>query len=205
MKHRNLLALWMIFSIVSCNHPDANQMKGGDKGRKKVFTIQEPSYIEDTPELYDQINRSAPSYQPQIEERNPEPTIEKTGNVIPMVKNSGVYYVETKVNGIPLKFIFDTGASNICISVAEAKVLYRQGTIDERDFLGTTSFQDATGAISEGMKINLKEVEIGDITLENIEALVVNNEQAPLLLGQSVLERFGSVTIDYKNQKITLE
>lgn len=198
MKKR-LLALWMIFSIVSCNHPDANQIKGGDKGRKKAF------YIEEDFSLYDQSVEAAPSYQPQVEEHKPEPTIEKTGNVIPMQKSSGVYYIDTKVNGIPLKFIFDTGASNICISIAEAKFLYKQGTIDKEDFLGITNFQDATGTISEGMKINLKEVKIGDITLENIEALVVNNEEAPLLLGQSVLERFGRVTIDYKIQQIILE
>jgi aspartyl protease family protein len=116
---------------------------------------------------------------------------------------NGVKYVWIEVNGIRLRFIFDTGASNICISEAEAITLYKQGTLTEDDILETQSFQDATGTISNGTKIILREVKIGNQKLENIEALVVSNFQAPLLLGQSALERFDNIRIDNKNRQIT--
>jgi aspartyl protease family protein len=119
-----------------------------------------------------------------------------------MEVQNGVRYVWIEINGIKLKFIFDTGASSICISPAEATVLYRQGTLTEEDIIGTQSFQDATGRISEGARINLREVKIGNIVLENIEATVIDNVNAPLLLGQTVFERFGKIEIDNENNEI---
>lgn len=64
------------------------------------------------------------------------------------------------------------------------------------------SFQDATGQTSEGAKINLRTVKIGNIVLENIEATIIDNVDAPLLLGQTVLERFGKIEIDHENNEI---
>jgi aspartyl protease family protein len=45
----------------------------------------------------------------------------------------------------------------------------------------------------------LKQIEIGTLTLKNVNASVVHNQQAPLLLGQSALGKFGKVEIDNKN------
>ena len=53
--------------------------------------------------------------------------------------------------------------------------------------------------------INLPEVKVGDVVLKNIEASVSHSQQAPLLLGQSVLERFGTVTIDNINSKLIIK
>ena len=110
--------------------------------------------------------------------------------------------VPINVNGLDLEFIFDTGASTICISSAEALVMLRQGKITEEDVLGQSQFQDATGGISVGTIIRLRSIEIGGITLHNVEANVVDNIQAPLLLGQTALSKFGKVTIDYDNNTI---
>jgi aspartyl protease family protein len=41
--------------------------------------------------------------------------------------------------------------------------------------------------------------------LRNVDASVVHNQQAPLLLGQSVLERFGTITIDNINSKLIIK
>ena len=121
---------------------------------------------------------------------------------ITMERHGNVYYVPGKVNGLSMKFIFDTGASSICISAAEAAVMVRQGQITKDDILGQQQFQDATGGISVGTIIRLKTVEIGGIVLHNVEANVVDNIQAPLLLGQTALIKFGKVTIDYNNNTI---
>lgn len=119
-----------------------------------------------------------------------------------MVKEGGVYMVPIKVNGLDLRFIFDTGASSICISAAEAAVMVRQGRITEDDILGQQKFQDATGGVSVGTVIRLQTVEIGGIVLHGVEANVVDNIQAPLLLGQTALSKLGKVTIDYNNNTI---
>ena len=80
--------------------------------------------------------------------------------------------------------------------------MVRQGQITEEDILGQQQFQDATGGISVGTIIRLKTVEIGGIVLHNVEANVVDNIQAPLLLGQTALSKFGKVTINYNDNTI---
>lgn len=126
-------------------------------------------------------------------------------NILEMEIENGVRYVWIEVNGIRLRFIFDTGASSICLSQVEATVLYKQGTLKREDIIGTEYFQDATGRISEGTKINLRSVKVGEIELRNVEATVIDNIDAPLLLGQTVLERFGSIEIDNDNSVIILK
>lgn len=119
-----------------------------------------------------------------------------------MEKAGGVYLVPIKVNGLDLKFIFDTGASSISLSSAEALVMLRQGLITQNDVVGQQQFQDATGGVSVGTVVLLRTVQIGDIILENVEASIVDNIQAPLLLGQTALAKFGKVTIDYNHNTI---
>lgn len=134
-------------------------------------------------------------------EREEERSI-RQGTRVHMVHEGGVYYVPIVVDGLPLRFIFDTGASNICISSAEAATLYKQGLLTEDDIKGTERMLDATGNVSVGAVVNLKTVTIGDITLHNVEAIVTENLSAPLLLGQSALSKFGRISIDYENNLI---
>lgn len=126
----------------------------------------------------------------------------RRGTKVKMEAAGGVYLVPITVNGLDLKFIFDTGASSICISSAEATVMVRQGKITRDDILGQQQFQDATGGISVGTIVNLKTVEIGGIVLHDVEATVVDNIQAPLLLGQTALAKFGKISIDYDDLTI---
>jgi aspartyl protease family protein len=111
--------------------------------------------------------------------------------------------IHVKLNGMSLDMIFDTGASFTCITLAETKYLYDKGSLTDDDFLGQTQYQTADGNISAGLRINLREVSIGDnITLRNIEALVVENQQAPLLLGQSVMKMFREISVDRENKVV---
>lgn len=121
---------------------------------------------------------------------------------VSMRKEGGVYLVPIIVNGLNLDFIFDTGASSISLSSAEAMVMLRQGQITQEDIVGQQQFTDATGGVSVGTIVLLRKVQIGDIILENVEATVVDNIQAPLLLGQTALAKFGKVTIDYNHNTI---
>lgn len=117
---------------------------------------------------------------------------------------SGVYEVPCDINGLPLKFIFDTGASTVSISSVEASFMLKNGYLKKEDIRGKEYFSTATGEIREGTVINLREIEVGDAVLRNVEASVAHNQQAPLLLGQSVLERFGTITIDNINSKLII-
>lgn len=124
---------------------------------------------------------------------------------VKMEKVNGVYQIPVDVNGVRMHFIFDTGASIISISETEANFLYKQGKLTDDDIRGTASFTDANGDISEGTIIILKTVKIGERILNDIEASVVHNLQAPLLFGQSALERFGRISIDNNKSEIVFE
>jgi aspartyl protease family protein len=124
---------------------------------------------------------------------------------IKMMNDGGVYKVPVEVNNTKMDFIFDTGASSVCISETEARFLIKQGTLNEDDVIGETSFSDANGDVSSGMRIKLKSVQIGGRTLYNVEALIVPNDKAPLLLGQTVLAQFGKISIDYQRGIISFE
>jgi aspartyl protease family protein len=125
--------------------------------------------------------------------------------VIRMEKESGVYKIPVNINGIDMSFIFDTGAGMISISNIEASFLYKQGKITMEDVIGKGNFVDANGIISEGTIIRLKKVTIGNRTIYDIEASVVDNSISPLLFGQSALEQFGEISINYGNNTITFE
>ena len=124
---------------------------------------------------------------------------------VPMRRDGGVCYVLVKINGVDMEVIFDTGASDVVISSVEALFLLKQGKLTEDDILGTSYYQVANGGISSGTVIRLRSVQIGDRILSDVRATVVDNMDAPLLLGQSALDRFSSVSIDYKNNVINIE
>lgn len=129
----------------------------------------------------------------------------KDKTVIKMVEKGGVYTIPCKINGSSMEFIFDTGASDITISLTEAMFLYKQGTLRDEDFLGTQQYIIANGSVEEGTVINLSTVEIGNKVLHNVQASIVHNMEAPLLLGQSAFKKYGKISIDYTRNEITFE
>ena len=124
---------------------------------------------------------------------------------IKMERENGVLVVPVKVNGVQMSFIFDTGASDITISQTEAQFLAKQGLLTEKDIIGTQQYQIADGSMSEGTIILLREVKIGDRTINDVKASVIKSQNAPLLLGQTALSQFGKVSLDYKNGYIIFE
>lgn len=124
---------------------------------------------------------------------------------VPFTRSGGVTKVKCNINGLPLSFIFDTGASTVSISSLEATFMYKNDYLSDKDIIGRSTFVDANGDISVGTVINLSKVSFGGLELTNVKASVVSNDNAPLLLGQSVLNRLGKIEIDYENSilKIT--
>lgn len=94
---------------------------------------------------------------------------------------------------------------SVTISSVEAQFMLKNGYLKSEDIKGKEYFTVATGEIGEGTIIRLKEIKVGDAVLRNVDASVAHNQQAPLLLGQSVLERFGTITIDNINSKLIIK
>jgi clan AA aspartic protease (TIGR02281 family) len=131
-------------------------------------------------------------------------TLSFSQTIVKMEKVNGVFVMPCEVNGLGLKFVFDTGASDVSISLTEALFMLKNGYLKESDLIGTEYYQIANGDVLEGTKIRLSVIKIGDRTLTNVEASIVHSLSAPLLLGQSALKRLGTIQFDYASGTLTI-
>lgn len=92
-------------------------------------------------------------------------------------------------------FVFDTGASTLTISNDLADRLISSNKITKDDFIGYKNFVDASGNTTKSKMVNIKDLEIGGLHVHNVEASINPGLNAPMLLGQSVIEKLGSITI----------
>ncbi len=119
---------------------------------------------------------------------------------VPYTLEGGVKYVQVKINGLSTDMIFDTGCSLTLISPLEAKQLLKRGLLTEDDFLGTAKSSIADGSVVEDAIFNIRTLELTDgnqtIVCRDVLTQVSSNTEAPVLLGNGVLDRVASYTID---------
>lgn len=133
------------------------------------------------------------------EEKGEERVVE-----VPFTAANGVTKVECSVNGLALSFIFDTGASDVTLSQTEANFMYKNGYLSQKDVIGKQRFQTADGNISVGTTIMLNHINFGGLELTGVRASIVANQKAPLLLGQTVLQRLGKIEIDNERKVLKI-
>lgn len=115
--------------------------------------------------------------------------------IIQMVDYYGVYTIPCEVNGMKSRMIFDTGASKVSLSRSFCEILLDNDYISLSDFAGTGGMLTADGRIVDYTELLLRSVKIGEITLHDVPAVVVNSQDAPMLFGQSAIQMLGEVSI----------
>lgn len=115
---------------------------------------------------------------------------------IQMEKDAGVYKVPCVVNGVKMKFVFDTGASSVSMSQTMAQFLYDGDYLSASDIKGSGQSSLADGSIVDHTIIVLRDIEVGGLHLHDIRATVIDSQNAPLLLGQTAISELGVITID---------
>ena len=95
----------------------------------------------------------------------------------------GHFFADAAVNGIPMRFVVDTGATAVALSAADA---LRLG-IDWRKGARRT-MQTANGTTA-GYLVKLDKVRIGDIELQDVDGVVLEQGLGVGLLGMSFLNR----------------
>ena len=97
---------------------------------------------------------------------------------------NGHYFSYGKINGHAVTFIVDTGASMISMDEPQATKLAINYKSGEQIQLGTAN------GVAIGYVVNLRSVSVGNITLENVRAVVSTGSMpGALLLGNSFLSR----------------
>ena len=115
--------------------------------------------------------------------------------VIQMVADQGIYKVPCEVNGLKVKMVFDTGAAAVSISESLAEIMLENGYLSPEDWGNKAKAITADGRIVDNALVNLKTVKIGDITLSDVAAVVIDGQRAPLLFGQSAIQKLGEVSL----------
>jgi aspartyl protease family protein len=104
---------------------------------------------------------------------------------------SGHYVIDAMVNGAPVTFLIDTGASEIVLTLDDA----RRIGIEPRTLAFTQRFATANGEV-RAAPVVLREIRVGQFRLLDVEASV-NEAPLPLsLLGMSFLEQLGGYEVD---------
>ncbi len=100
------------------------------------------------------------------------------------------FWIDALVNGTPVRFLVDTGASSVVLNLADAARL----GFPASNLNFTQTFQTANGR-TRGAPVTLKEIRIGTIRFDNIEASVNEGELSHSLLGMHLLEKLSSIEI----------
>lgn len=111
--------------------------------------------------------------------------ITDSGELIINLSQDGHFYMDVRINGVAMRFMIDTGASDIMLSLDEAK---RIG-IDLKKLSFNKPYQTANGT-SWGASVNLEEIEVGNVKFKNVLASVNNADMGTSLLGMSFLRKF---------------
>lgn len=112
-----------------------------------------------------------------------------------LTKQNGVYTIPCSICGIKKSLVFDTGASDVTISMELAQKLYNLGKLTDSDIKGFGKSQIASGHIINNMTIVLRDVEISGLHLKNVDAVVIEGQNVPLLLGLSAIQKLGKITL----------
>lgn len=110
---------------------------------------------------------------------------------------NGHYFTEGLVNGVPVRFMVDTGATIIGINSVTAE---RIG-IDYRK-MGRPGYVNTAGGIIPTFYVKLNSVKVGEITMYNVDATVVEGSSPrEALLGMSFL---GNLNMTRDSEKMEL-
>ena len=117
---------------------------------------------------------------------------------------NGTYQIRCSVNDLDMNFILDTGSTNVSLSSTESDFMIKNGYLSVTKLGDYTKYQNATGEMKFARKVTIDEIRIGAISIKNVEAVIVPNQKAPLLLGQNVLNRLGTIEIDQKEELLKI-
>lgn len=95
----------------------------------------------------------------------------------------GHFLTTGRINGASVRFLVDTGASVVSIGRADAR---RLGIDLTRATLGRT--QTANG-VANVWRVRLDSVQLGELSLNDVDAAVLENDMPIILLGMSFLNR----------------
>jgi aspartyl protease family protein len=102
---------------------------------------------------------------------------------VTLYPNNGHFFADGLINGVSVRFLVDTGASSVAMSSSTAR---RVGIDYQKN--GSRSASNTAGGVVPTYRIKLDKVQVGEITLYNVDGNVLENmDPSFVLLGMSFL------------------
>ena len=121
----------------------------------------------------------------------------QTGEIDVPRSPDGHYYLTLDVNGEPVKFIVDTGATDMVLTLQDAE---RAGVeLEDASFFGRANTANGQVRVAP---VTLDAVTLGEVTDRGVRASVNEGDMDASLLGMSYLQRFDRIEIS--NGKLVL-
>ena len=121
-----------------------------------------------------------------------EPEVGRGGEVIVNRRLRGEFAIAGRVNGARVTFLFDTGASAVVLTAADA----RRAGVDAGRLTFDAPVTTANGP-AMAAEVRLDQIAVGPIVMRNVAALVARpGALDESLLGMSFLERLKSYTVE---------
>ncbi|MCK9616881.1 MAG: OmpA family protein [Lentimicrobiaceae bacterium] len=106
------------------------------------------------------------------------------------------------VDGFNRKIIFEKAEKDLTVSLEQTLKLLQDGAIGKSDFKGDAEKILAEGSVADKAVFTIKEMRIGDKTINNIEAIVSHRLKVPMMFGETILSKFSNFTIDEKKKQL---
>lgn len=124
---------------------------------------------------------------------------------VPSDVRENIFYIVAEVNGVPIRFLLDTGCSDIQITSAEFYYLKHMGLVCDSDLVDSVKCSYANGIEAICPSLNIRTLKIGDVEINDVDCVIQEDVNAPLLLGQSILNKVGNVFIDFKEKTVKIK
>lgn len=115
-------------------------------------------------------------------------------------EKNGTMFVKGEINGVPMSFVVDTGASLVTVPPAVAR---RAGIRTEGARIIT--LRTANGEVNAPM-VSLPRIDVDGVSQNNVDATIhkISNDDYLGLLGMSFFSKY-TMTIDHEDKVIRLE
>ncbi|MEC9432710.1 MAG: TIGR02281 family clan AA aspartic protease [Pseudomonadota bacterium] len=110
----------------------------------------------------------------------------------------GHFHVQAEVNGAPVTFLVDTGASGVVLNAADA----RRAGFELSDLRFTSRARTANGEVRLA-PVRVDRLALGPVAATGVRASVSEGELFSSLLGMSFLDRFARVTVEGDRMYLT--
>jgi clan AA aspartic protease (TIGR02281 family) len=144
------------------------------------------------------LRRDGPPRLEMLRAEAPAPPASRANELVYRADSRGHFFLDAEVNGTPVHFLVDTGATVVALSPQDARAIGLAP--DELNFSAVMSTANGT---ARAAPLRLRSLRLGQLEVEDVPAVVMEQPMGVSLLGLSFLNRLEGYSI--RDGRLTLD